>query len=144
MFKSVLSEYVKALVLKKKKFQIYWIECHDPLNWTDCPKLEEKREKLCAIPFEKQPENFYKQLDKIDKKIEQNGIKKITESLPTKSWQYDPNEADGWIEVECLDTFEAKDIEEAKKIAGEYDCGSSGIFSVFDEKGKVVFTEEDL
>ena len=72
------------------------------------------------------------------------GIKNICDSLPTKSWQYDPNEDDGWIKVSCEDTFEANSIEEAKKIAGEYDCGVNGVFSVFDDKGKLIFTEEDL
>ena len=75
---------------------------------------------------------------------EEEGIKNICDSLPTKAWQYDPNEADGWIEVECEDTFEANSIEEAKKIANDYDCGCDRIFAVFDENDKLVFTEEGL
>lgn len=122
------------------KFKIYWLEYHNPMNWANCPELEEEREKLYAIPFE---ERQFDLIDKIDKKIEQNGIKNITESLPTKTWQYDPNEADGWIEVECEDTFEANSIEGAKKIASEYSCNCE-VFTVFDENDKIVFTEEDL
>ena len=106
------------------KFRIYWLEYHDPMNWVDwevCEKLSE-----------------------INEKIEQNGIKNITESLPTKSWQYDPNENDGWIEVSCEDTFEANSIEEAKKYVEEnYDIE---VFSVWQETNYTdpVFTEEDL
>lgn len=125
------------------KFRIYWLEYHNPLNWADCPELKEEREKLCAIPLYEKPDNYFEQLNEIDEKIEQNGIKRITESLPTKSWRYDPNEADDWIEVECEDTFEANSIEKAKRIASEYDCGCE-VFTVFDENDKVVFTEEDL
>ena len=129
----------------KKKYEIYWLEYHNPVNWTHCPKLEKKREKLCAIPSDKKPDNYFKQLDNLDKRIEQNGIKNIMSYLPPKStWQYDPNENDGWIECQCRDFFEAKSIEEAKKIASEYECGDSDIFTVFDEKRKRVFTEEDL
>ena len=76
-------------------------------------------------------------------KTEEEGIKNICDSLPTKSWQYDPNENDGWIEVECEDIFEAKDIEEAKKKTYEYDIPTE-VFTVFDDKGKILFTEEDV
>ena len=75
---------------------------------------------------------------------EEEGIKNMYDLLPAKDIHLDPNENDGWVECECEDTFEANSIEEAKKIANEYDCGSSSVFSVFDEKGEVVFTEEDL
>jgi len=74
---------------------------------------------------------------------EEEGIKNIIEALPTKSWQYDPMENDGWIQVECEDIFEADNIEQAKKIASEYDIASD-VFTVFDEEGKRLFTEEDL
>jgi len=128
-----------------RKYKIYWHEYHNPLNWADCPKLEEKREKLWAIPSDKKPEHYFKQLDNLDKRIEQNGIKNIMDGLPKGStWQYDPHENDGWIECQCRDTFEAKNIREAKKIASEYDCGDNDVFTVFDEKGKTLFTEEDL
>ena len=75
---------------------------------------------------------------------EEEGIKNICNSLPVKSWAYDVNENDGWIEVECEDTFEANSIKKAKKkVMDEYDI-PSGVFTVFDENDERVFTEEDL
>ena len=128
---------------QKRKYKIYWYECHNPLNWAHCPELEEKREKLCVISTYEKPDNYFEQLSKIDEKIEQNGIKKIMEQFsPESTWSYDSD--DGWIEVQAVDTFEAKDIVEAKKIASEYDCGDNGIFTVIDEYGERLFDEEDL
>ena len=71
------------------------------------------------------------------------GIRNILASLPYKAWHFDRNERDGWIEVECEDTFMAENIKQAKKIASEYDCGCD-VFTVFNEAGKRVFTEEDI
>ena len=111
------------------KCTICWLEYHNPENWAD--------EKLIAKRLESKGFN-----EKLEEKIEKSGIKNIIESLPTKQWGYDGN--DGWIEVECVDTFEAKDIEEAKKKANEYDTGDSCL-SVLNSKTKeLLFTEEDL
>jgi hypothetical protein len=47
-------------------------------------------------------------------------------------------------EFECIDTFKAKNIEEAKKVIKE-DYNEVEIFTVFNAKtGKILFTEEDL
>ena len=48
------------------------------------------------------------------------------------------------VEFECLDTFKANDIEEAKKKASEYECGEENVFTVFNDRGNRLFTEEDL
>ena len=130
----------------KMKFRICWLECHNPMNWVDwkvCEKFDKEKEKYTGLSLEESIRvKACEKLSELNEKIEQNGIKNIIEGLPTKSWQFDGN--DGWIEVECEDTFEATNIEEAKKIASEYDCGSSRVFSVFDENDEIVFTEEDL
>lgn len=128
------------------KFRICWLEYHNPMNWVDwevCEKFEKEKEKYKGLTLEEGIKvKSCEKLSLINEKIEQNGIKNIIETLPTKSWQYDPNEDDGWIEVECEDTFEAINVFGAKKYVEEnYD---TEIFTVFDEKGKIVFTEEDL
>ncbi len=46
-------------------------------------------------------------------------------------------------EFECWDFIETTDIEEAKKIV-ETDYHAVDFFTVVDEKGKNVFTEEDI
>ena len=48
----------------------------------------------------------------------------------------------GGTEIECSDTFEAKDIEEAKKKVDEL-FDAVEVFTVFDNKGNRAFTEED-
>ena len=75
---------------------------------------------------------------------EKEGIKNICDSLPTKSWRYDPNENDGWIEVSCLDEFKAKNPEQARQyVFDNYDIQSE-VFSIFDKEGYIVATEEGL
>ena len=49
----------------------------------------------------------------------------------------------GGTEIECFDTFEAKDIEEAKKIV-DRDFNAVEIFCVFDEKGNRAFNEGEM
>ena len=135
------------------KFRICWLEYHNPINWINnevgdfCDEYFEKLKKLREIETAHKPlyNKLYTEIENLLLDLEEkSGIQEIIETLPTKSWQYDPNEDDGWIEVKCEDTFEASSIEKAKKIASEYDCGSSGVFGVFDENDKLVFTEEDL
>jgi len=77
-------------------------------------------------------------------KTEQEGITNIMSHFsPESKWDYDGN--DGWIEVQVVDTFEAKDFKEAKRIvSSNYECGSEGVFSVFDKYNERIFTEEDL
>ena len=94
-----------------KKYKVFWLEYHNPLNWGE---------------------------------TEKEGVKNICDSLPTKSWGYDPNEDDGWIEVSCLDKFEANNIEEALKYVEENYEIQTGVFSIFDEEGKIVATEEGI
>lgn len=128
------------------KFKIFWYEYHDPLNWANCPKLEEERDKLTNIPLEKRPQNFYEQLDKIDEKIRENGIGWLYSALPTKDIHLDPNEDDGWVECNCQDEFEANNIEKAKEyVIDNYDIQTE-VFTVFagDSYADAVFTEEDL
>ncbi len=87
---------------------------------------------------------YYKIINLLYDLKEKSGIKNIIESLPTLRWQYDANEDDGWIEVECEDIFTAPNIKEAKRIVSEYECGDSGVFTVYNMNKEVVFTEEDL
>ncbi len=123
------------------KFKIHWCEYHDPLNWAENADLEKRRERLISIPYEKRPENFLEQLEKLMEKIRQDGIKELHKLLPAKDIH--PDDTDGWVECECEDTFEAKDIEEAKvKAINDYDINTQ-VFRVSDEKGKELFTEED-
>ena len=69
----------------------------------------------------------------------EEGIKNICDSLPTKSWANDSN--DGWIRVECEDTFEAENIKEAKKYV-EDNYEDVVVFNVY--IADIQFTEEDL
>ena len=96
------------------KFQIHWIEWHNPYNWTD---------------------------DNISENERENGIKNILDSLPNS--KHTGADEDGWIEVECFDIFEAYDITRAKIKANEYECGDNQIFTVTDENKNILFTEED-
>jgi len=97
------------------KFQIHWIEWHNPYNWSD--------DNISAV------EEYA------------NGIKNILDSLPNS--KHSNTADDGWIEVECFDTFEADNLTEAKIKAKEYDCGTEQIFTVTDENRNRLFTEED-
>ena len=100
---------------KTRKYKIYWYEYHNPGNWADRQEGD----------------------------IEEEGIKNIMSDFsPESKWNYDGD--DGWIEVQAVDTFEARDIIEAKKKAMGYECGESNIFTVYDEYGNRLFTEEDL
>lgn len=49
----------------------------------------------------------------------------------------------GGTEIECYDTFEAKDIKGAKKKIEEL-FNAVEVFTCFDDKMNMVFTEEDL
>jgi hypothetical protein len=94
-------------------YKIMWLEYHNPINWSE-------------------------------KEDYDDGIEQLKKLLPPKTnIHLDPNENDGWVECECVDTFNAKNLKEAKKKASEYDIGDSGVFTVFN-KGKRVFTEEDI
>jgi len=125
------------------KFKIRWSEYHDPLNWAKNSDLEKRRERLVSIPYEKQPENFLEQLEKLMEKIRQDGIKELHKLLPAIDIHPDENENDGWVECECELKFKAKNIEEAKKKTEDFDLGCDRVFSVVNNKGKEVFTEED-
>ena len=49
------------------------------------------------------------------------------------------------LDIECKEYFKAKTIIQAKLIARDYFVkGETGVFAVFDSKGKMVFTEQDL
>ena len=99
------------------KFQIGWIECHDPFNW-------------CDVEIEDEDKQY------------QNGIKNILDSLPNSKVTCECD--DGWVEIECLDHFEADNIEKAKeKVLNEYDI-PDGVFTVYDENDNILFIEEDL
>lgn len=137
----------------KMKFRIYWLEYHNPVNWINndvgdfCDKYFEKLKKLRKIDVAHKPvyNKLYTEIENLLLDLEEkSGIQEIIETLSAKKWQYDPNEDDGWIEVECEDTFTAPNIEEAKKIASKYSCGVSEVFTVFDENKKAIFTEEDI
>jgi len=74
---------------------------------------------------------------------EEEGIKEICDSLPMIRWWHDSD--DGWIGVECEDTFEAETDEEAKEIVKDvYDEVET--FNVFrgNDYTDTVFTEEDV
>ena len=77
---------------------------------------------------------------------EEEGIKAIKDYLPEGSDVHrDPIEqGDGWVECECEDYFEVKDIKEVKRyVEDNYDCD---IYTVFkqgkDKKWTRCFTEE--
>lgn len=98
------------------KFRIHWIESHDPQNWAD------------------------DDIEDYDKRAK-NGLKNILDSLPNAKCTHEDNE--GWVEIECWDEFEAKNIEKAKKKALEYDVSETGVFCVTDTKNKKLFDEQD-
>jgi len=107
------------------EFTIYWTECHNPLNWSS--DLPEKVGWLTRM---------------------KTGIRKMKDCIPVESFTFDQfggrSQGDDWVQLNCKDTFTAKDIEEAKKRASEYDIPDS-IFTVYDtQSNKRLFTEEDL
>jgi len=75
---------------------------------------------------------------------DEQDVKEWLEMLPPNTKCEGDVWGDGAYEFECQDTFEADSIEEAKKLASEYECGQEGIFNVLDEAGKKVFDENDL
>ena len=97
------------------KFKIHWIEWHNPYNWADDNISEDK--------------------------VKENGIKNILDNLPNS--KHTASDDDGWVEIECYNTFESDDITRAKIKAHEYECGDNNIFTVTDEKDNRLFTEED-
>lgn len=68
-------------------------------------------------------------------------LKDFMETLPNP--KQTGGDCYGGTEIECYDTFEAKDIEEAKKKIEEL-FNAVEVFAVFDDKGNRAFTEEDL
>lgn len=74
----------------------------------------------------------------------EEGKKNILNSFPnakiSKFWTNFNN--DEWIDLDCSENFEEKNIKEAKKLVTKnYELE---IFDVHDEKNNLLFTEEDL
>ena len=107
------------------KYKILWLEFIYPDSYCD-----ELGISIYEIDEQENKENYEKVL------------RAIKEWLPPNS-KHSGGYYDNW-EFECSDTFEADNIEEAKIIASEYECGQNGIFEVIDENKKRVFNEEDL
>jgi len=107
------------------KYKLYFIECHNPFNRFD----------------------YDEDIDISDEDLRNEGIKRIIEEY--NDWGYNARHSadsndDEWAEFEITIEFEAKNIEEAKNMASELYSGSADVFTVFDEEGKEVFTEEDF
>ncbi len=69
----------------------------------------------------------------------EKGKKAILESHPYIEHHID---SDGWLDGTCEDTFNADSPEEALEKAQEYE--TEGVFSLLDETGKQIGTEEGL
>jgi len=109
-----------------KKYEMIWIEWHNPdnrLNEDENEKLSYGDEKLRKVGIQR-----------IIKEYEDTGRKAKHTSDATD---------DEWAEFEITFEFEAKNIVEAKQIALDIYDGTNDVFSVFDEHGKRIFTEED-
>ncbi len=107
------------------KYKLYYIECHNPYNHLNeeiIPETDQTRE--------------------IDKEGIENIIKEY-EAMGAKAKCIGIDSGD-WGEFEITHEFEANNIEEAKKIAGDLYDGSADIFNVYDETGKRVLTEEGI
>ena len=74
----------------------------------------------------------------------EEGVKNIFDSLPPDTKQIDLGNNDEWLDLECWDNFEANNIEEAYQyVLDNYEIPDD-VFSIHDENGNCVATEEGV
>ena len=74
----------------------------------------------------------------------EKGVKNIFDSLPPDTHEIAIGNNDEWLDLECWDNFEAENDEKAyRHVVNNYEM-QSGVFSIQDENGICIATEEGV
>jgi hypothetical protein len=74
----------------------------------------------------------------------EKGVKEIFDSLPPDTKKIDLGNDDEWLDLECWDNFEANNDREAYQYVLDNYQMPNEVFSIYDETGKMIATEEGL